>query len=237
MTENLERQIWRCVDRELSVEEQRVLLRELDRLPDGWKRLSLALLEDRTVAEACRGDDAGQPEHFVEPSKVSRSARSSGASGASLTTMALTVLMLIGASFVLGRWTVDDSGNDPSIADEAVRRAGPDDDSESTAQNDAGSVVTAAADDESPRELPQLLLELDLGAGRVESIPVSVLSADEWRRRPTAGAPPLLPSGVRQSLLQSGYAVDERQELMLFPLDDGRHLSMPVETVLVRESL
>ena len=236
MTDNLERQIWRCVDRELSAREQQALMSELDRLDGGWKRLSLALLEDRTVAEACRGNDV-QPETVTLPLEVMLSRRSAQSRRASLATTAIVLLALVGTSFVLGRWTADGSGSEPQIADKAVRPPATGDGSEATAENDPGSVVAAEADDESPLELPQLLLELDLGAGRVESIPVSVLSADEWRQLPSASTAPLLSSSVRQSLRQSGYAVDERQELMLFPLEDGRHLSMPVETVLVRDSM
>jgi hypothetical protein len=236
MTEIIERRIRRCVDRELSAEVQHTLLSELDRLADGWKRLSLALLEDRTVADVCRADQFQQPELDMEPLRVVQSSRPAQVVGASLVTTALALLAPIGTSFVLGRWTVDGSGDDIPIADEAVRPTDSGDGSQSTAESGSGSFVTTEANDESPPELLQLLLELDLGAGQVRSIPVSVLSADEWRQRATANAPPLLPSHFRQSLLQSGYAVDERKELMLFPLDDSRHLSMPVETVLVRES-
>lgn len=50
--ERLELDIQRCVDGELAEMEEVSLLRQLDHLPGGWRRLALALLEDRLFRQA-----------------------------------------------------------------------------------------------------------------------------------------------------------------------------------------
>ncbi len=66
-----ERQIQRCLDNELSPDETRLLLLQLNELPEGWKILACGFLEERSFANAVRGWDlagcAGQASVTLRP--------------------------------------------------------------------------------------------------------------------------------------------------------------------------
>lgn len=43
----------------------------------------------------------------------------------------------------------------------------------------------------------------------------------------------ILPSDVRQALSQRGYDVQQQREFVSIPLEDGRQIAVPVDTVLM----
>ena len=49
-----ERTLQRCLDGELSEDEQHLLLRQLDRSPDGWRVVALAFFEHQLWTQAGR---------------------------------------------------------------------------------------------------------------------------------------------------------------------------------------
>lgn len=195
----------RCVDGELSDIDQQALLSRLEQTPEGWRTLALAFVEQQVWGQGCRA--------LVEssPSSAQLPARGLVPAWTRWLTMAVALAMAVGLGFAAGL----QSRPGPVVADRSsggpVGEPGP-----------------------GPQRTPQPVMNLEF-VGNSESSPQMTipvfdrqdLGPDYWEEQE------LLPSDVRQALSQRGYDVRQQREFVSIPLDDGRQVAVPVDTVLM----
>lgn len=234
--ENEEQWLDRCVDGELSAAEQSALLRRLDETPEGWRKLALAFLEHQAWARGCM--TAPLPPAIAD------------APAALLTEPAMLPAVpsvwnrwwptIAVAGFLLGitlrPWlplgAQSTSRPDRSRATLGSLFPGPPRESEPGPTHQlAASDTTAETTERLPRTVVKnLRVGVPTKDGLYEvSYPVLDATAD-----PKEEPRELLPAPVIERLRTLGYAVEQQRHLYTTPLQDGRSLLVPVDTVHVR---
>ena len=202
----------RLVDGELPEAERRDLLLRLENDPEGWRRCTLAFLEDQAFRKAMAGFPF--PSSLPEPAtSISLRPRKTWTRRISV---AATVLV---ATFAAG------------FAAGGMLKASP---KVQVARADPGRV-------EAPADVPQRdeirevgsFKLVDGSAGESPSRRIPILSGpglnDQWLR----DQPPSIPDYVRGRWERRGYQVEERRRLVSVELEDGRRVSIPVDEVEV----
>jgi len=216
----------RLVDCELSLDEQRSVLRKLEAEPGGWRRCAVAFLEDqalqrqmcqRTSGSLNRPLSAVQPvlgqtpsERNAGPATVSsrrQKPTDDEYSWGKLFSLAVTILL----AFSAGWWAESSRKIDsqiPSLVDAA---------------NPARIAQTGIASPPSP----------DVGqperpyAGQYYAGQYYVDDSRVWDRES------VIPSDVRRSLQRIGADVHHQRGLIPVTLSDGRRISVPYEDVQI----
>ncbi len=201
-----ELEIQRCVDGELSDDQQRALLTRLEGTPDGWRMLALAFVENQVWGDGCRAIVG------AIPAQTAIGAQGPVRSMARWLAAAAAVVVAVGVGFAAGQhW---DSGQTGPLV--AGAGAGPGD--------------TARGDPPVPRPVMNLEFVSDEDSQPDMTIPVfdrHDLGPEYWDE------PEIVPADVRQALFRRGYDVRQQREFVSIPLSDGRQIAVPVDTVLM----
>ncbi len=192
----------RLVDGDLDESDQRDLLIRLENEPDGWRRCSLAFLEDQVWRRAIGGLGAAPAASLpVKPgSPRSRKAQYRAAIAASL----------IAATFAVGFAVGGVSRGGAPVLVATPQAHGP-------------VNPSAPGPEEGAREIGKIALSEGSGD---ETVPERVPD-ERWLQ----DLPPSVPDHVRALWERQGYQVEERRRMVSLTLQDGRRVSIPVDEV------
>jgi hypothetical protein len=226
-----ELEIQRLVDGELGLADHQALLRRLELSPGAWRRVALAFVEDRVWRTACREEDAAGASDTDAPGVRVTPVRTAAAARPRKTPRttwwpAIVASLLIGVGVGL-------------IAD-GLRR-----DPDAVVANNHGQPGSATGEGQAAGdgqangtrwETARPVLNVELAAdaiGQDQSVEVPVydpaeVRGDLWRSND------MVPERVREFLSRSGYRVEEARRVYTIPLDDGRQIAIPVDSVDVR---
>ncbi len=236
MNENLNQErLDKLVDGTLSEAERRQLLMSLDGQPDGWRRCALAFLEAQCWKEAFRGLDAPSSTSLKadtlppadrlsdsgEATLASRTARRSPWRSRAETLLAMAASFLV--VLWLGSWAQRAWRGEglPGSSGEVARTQPPR--SIPVDQSQPRPIATPAAN-------PWRVVTVSSPSnGRSVKLPAVERNRldEQWLR----SVGPAMPDEVLQALNRSGHQVEQRRELVPFPLPDGRRLVVPVDQV------
>lgn len=239
-----QRQLDRLVDGDLSEPQRRELLAQLDRAPDGWRRLALSFLEaqcwQETASALC------EPTTVAEPSSVAieRSLRSSAQPRsrvdalwkpwiAAPLAMAASFFVAFALGIVLrGAWqgrhadlTTPTAGNsDQTFANvlaehQAQARA------KAALDSELHDSDLAAADDPAAGD------GFPLDDATEIWLPVDLVNADEGL---DGNVSPAVPRPVLESLKRLGHQVQTHRSLWPVDLTNGQRALVPVDEVEIR---
>lgn len=239
-----ELQLQRCVDGELSSEEQRELFARLDRSADGWRRLALLSLEERMLSHALR---PGAMTEFVRPVAVTDTA--SARPVASRSTRRWVVRGVAGAAAVAIAWiglTLDwgglSSGPAPFDAAAVMRRESTNSD-EAVAEAAEGvqtpvSAEPVSSEVDSDRGAPVVDLQL-VGVTDTDGAPlvIPVYEQADWSRQWEAWQQQLDVSAVDLQWTEQGLAVERERTWYAIPLANQQEILVPTETVVVGSTI
>lgn len=216
--------IQRCVDGELSDEDRSQLLSRMEENESGWRDLALAFVETQVIAHACR--DVSRPAQLQKPAAAPQAARQTTAKPqrfAPATWSVTVAAAVIGVALGLlaGNRPTGDStpaGDLPEVAD-------------TQGNADQQDSLDQGLDEVVPQ--PVMNMEFADASGDASHWTLPVYDADEvgedyWLVHD------VLPEEVRQDLARRGYRLDHDREFYTIPLDDGREVAVPVDTVQVR---
>ena len=238
----LELEIQRCVDGQLSEADQQALLRRIQALPDGWRHLALAYLENQLWSQTIQKTEPITP---ASPKPAAANAtplaatssghapagrrNSVGVWGKVVSSMAAGVMagvILHGQMGTDGPGVSDRSGG----ASVAARDGFP---FEAT-----GSAPSTASPGETTSRSVQVTTVDGSGLGGARIGVTKPAPAHHAGANAAAAAQPTLVSeDLRKELQQSGYAIEEGQLYYSIPLPDGRHDIVPVNSVRVRNAI
>jgi hypothetical protein len=76
-----------------------------------------------------------------------------------------------------------------------------------------------------------------MGKQAHEPVTVPVYSPEQWGSLPEARTPIVIPDEVQRQLREQGYELDHQRQWFRAPLNDGREILVPTETVRVRSNV
>lgn len=199
----------RLVDGELSLDEQRQLLTQLDGEFSGWRRLALAFVENQALRQSCREWAAPVNEVVprVETPKAPESTRF-----ARIAVSAVALLLAFGLGGAVGRQT------SPTVV--------------ATVPMPQPSEIADAAEPEVtlPPHVDAIPVALQYADGTFsEPVNTPVVEATSPLAQPWLNGAYRLPDRVREQLRQRGQKLRERQEWVEVDLADGRRGYLPVK--------
>lgn len=201
-------EIQRCIDGELSEDQQRALLTRLEGTPDGWRRLALAFVENQVWGEGSQA--------IIDsvPNQAATRVRGAAPRLSRRLAAAAAVVIAIGVGFVAGRrWGPAVSG--PVVAG-------------------AGEASTAGDWARGDRPAPQPVMNLEFVSDSESDPDMTIPVYDRHDLGPEYwDEPEIVPADVRQALFRRGYDVSQQREFVSIPLSDGRQIAVPVDTVLM----
>jgi hypothetical protein len=208
---NLSDLIDRVVDGELSPGQLRDAVARLDASPDGWRRCALAFIEERALGELLREAD-------VRPTPLDRSTiRSRSSRVRRLALAASLIAMAFGAGW-MGHGSMS---REPLKSTEAIA---PPVVAASWEEEPAISVSPSAPVD-SPATGPSPMPDANYLASESVEIPF-----EEWLQE----LPPPISAHDEAVLEREGYRVEQRRDVVLGTLDDGRLAAVPIDEVEVK---
>ncbi len=217
----------RMVDGDLTDDEQKMLLSQIDESPGDWQRLALTYVEAQVWQSTFRqtvstADVAHVPEMPPDPA-----ARKSP--GITLAGLAVAVGLLI-SGFGIGIWVNKPAGTDresESVAiDNSAREPVSGDSMPIAPEEREARLVT------SPSNIQFVLHDGQSDEAKVLNVPVHDTSVplDEVFSTNV----PSVPEHVREMLRQTGHEVVEERGFLPVALPDGRQVVFPVNHVRVR---
>lgn len=222
----------RCIDGELSEAEQQALLRQLERNPAGWREVALGFMEHQLWSSAGHAwvHDPTAPQ--VSPRETTPVRTYAG--WLRNTALVASTLVAIGLGYVGGNrsfWS-SPSGSPSSETEMALTSSIP---------NHSGGLAStqgAVPVSHSDRRPPTSMMQVRLTSNGHESEPISLPVYDtadlprvgDWPR-------PRLTDVERQHLTDQGFQIREEPHYYTVPIDNNRHLVVPVNTVHVRQQL
>jgi len=200
--------IQRCVDGELDDESQQALLAQLEHEPGGWRSLALAFLECQVWSRELLGP-------LTAVDSVSRPSSQPRRMPVWLA-VAASALMGVGCGFLINAFS-SRPGESRPVVDSGAADTPTGHDSESSAAP----------------TIPQPVFDVELADGdesrwRLPVYRESDLTPELW------DAVELLTPEARQALSEQGYFIRDARQLYTIPLEDGRTIAVPVDTVHVR---
>jgi len=233
------RQIDRLVDGELTEAEQRELLLALDRHPDGWRRCALAFLEAqclRAELSAIRKmGDTRTDMHPTTATATSGSPKSKAwpwlvrtAAALAMAASLLVGLMLgavwqqwrTGAAFIAEQDLAGNSAGSAGFAAEQLEpfgRLAPQPHLAAPGAAQRWQTVTIALQGEADRP--------------ASSIRLPVREHNHFEETLLEELPASVPPEIWEGLESVGCRVVQHRQLLTLPLDDGRTLVLPVDSV------
>lgn len=217
-----EQQFDLLVDGELSEDDRRSLLLQLEHEPDGWRRCALAFLEAQ-----CWKAELGQMAHRAAPELVRAEAvpqveqRSQRQSWRQL----LATTLAIAASFLLTLVVVRGwSGGSSHSPDSTIVKTARD---EFPLANQA-----PLANQTAPAATPGVWETVTLAAdGQPETFRVPAIHRDTLDENLLTNVPDAISPELQRAFEQSGHRVTQRREINSVQMYDGRRLVVPVDHV------
>lgn len=221
--------IQKCVDGELTAQERSELLSKLEARGalNDWRTLALSFVENQVLGQAFRAVDSVPPRVRAAVIETPRRTRARWLGQLTSVAAALCLGMLsgVGAHFWLNR------GDAPAPSQAPLLVRG-----EQAAPPNAVSAGGLTQQPSSP--VPVMNVRLTgLGNSSTEPMSVPVYSPEQWQTLPQAYRSTGLPDDVRRFLESQGMAVDREQQWYRAPLQDGREILVPMETVRVRQAV
>jgi len=208
----------RIVDGGLSPRELRAAVARLDASPDHWRRCALAFIEARTLGEVLRESDEARPSsREVIPIRRNTVVVRRLAYAASLAAMALG-LGWFGAGHGVGGHGA--AGVDTGTVSVSTTRPSHRSEAPGVERGTVPSAHVLGAGLPTPPEPPTegLIAEEQ-----------TTMAFEDWLR----DQPPPISSYEQAALEREGYRVEQRREIVLGTLDDGRLAAVPVDEVQV----
>lgn len=257
--DQLQRELDRLVDGELSPQRQQALLRHLDQVEDGWRRCALAFVESqvwRQEFDRLSGDEPAHPP-ATAPAAVSTSSGTPAEDGTHAASLApwqrrVFTLMSMAASFVvaflLGFAVHRNDSGDTQVVEHSQSPA-----EHGRTEHDPTEHGLAVAEHQSPAvpgiTVPNSLATIpgpfgqspswghvrlmvnDDGTWQPVNLPaIDGVDAEQW----LSAQPSAVPEQWRQDLQRQGHTVQTQRQLVPLDLGDGRRLVVPVENVEVQ---
>jgi len=216
------------VDDELTESERRELLGRLDRMPDGWRRCALAFLEAQCWKKEGQAiiRDGARPVQRAEPDAVAVPARNRWAFGwRTLLAMAACFLAALGLGLAIGG---RGGRSGPTASQVATTQAKPPMPSEAKVSTDVHQPQPSGP------AWRMVTLATDRGGGAGPAIHLPAVERDQLDRDWLTSLPLAMPAEVVKMLEASGLEVRQSRRLVPVPMQDGRHLIVPLDQVELR---
>ncbi len=206
------------VDGELSEDQRRELLTQLDDTPDGWRRCAMSFLEAQTWRQdlgALATDATGEsPEpRSVAPRRPGR----------------VWTALAMAASFLLALWL-------GMLLKDALRSGGPlptqiaEVPLEPTEPAPAPSVQSDSRPDSPTAPWQTVTLAVDDGPdGERRTIELPAVERNNLADAGLESLPAAIPPEILKALRSTGHQVRQSRQLLPVPLQDGRRLVVPVD--------
>jgi hypothetical protein len=227
----------RIVDGELNPAELRAAMKQLEQMPDGWKRCTLAFLEAQCWRDSIPPMD-GSERLLARLGPVPRPVASAGSAWRRPWLRGSIAAAIALASFSLG-WLGRAARVSLPVEHEMIAAAAAPT-SAAALEGDAAPPIRPVSHDagderfletsyDVPRPVMRLLIDSDRGNADVPILAGPGIDDDWIKRQP----PPV--SEHRQAVLeQRGYQVDQRRQLLTTTLADGRRVAVPIDQVQIR---
>jgi hypothetical protein len=215
---NPEAQLDRLVDGELSEDDRRSLLLQLDHEPEGWRRCALAFLEAQCWKQelGLMARTPSKAEAASEPAvPAAPAARWSAWRRQLATVLSMAACFLIALALVIGlRGGVAGSGHGPGSPVREVTNEFPL--NPSAQAQDKYEFVKVSAD--SPN-------------GPTETLNIPAVRRDSFDRSMLERFPAAIPPDVQRTLEQAGYQIRQDREVVPVQMNNGERLMVPVNNV------
>ena len=209
----------RLVDGELSDEQRREMLLQLERQPEGWRRCAMAFLEAQSWRQELgamarpASDAASRPAPAARAQRPLPWWRRHGPMVLAAAASFLLAFWVSNASRTFWQGNVGGSRPEPQIA----AKAGP---------SEPGVEQPAA---------PWRMVTFDVpDGGGVRNVRLPAVEQDRLDDAWLRSVPGPIPNDLRRALERTGHQVSESRRLMPVPMQDGRRLVVPVDQVEVR---
>lgn len=244
-----DRNLERFIDGELSFAEQRALLRRVELMPDGWRRLALGLLEDQAFRHELQRQPARNSRQDVSPPTLLPAVAIPSRRDVWAGRLTIAVMCLL--CFAAGhQWKLSREAGPARVGPEASSRQVADVPRPSStpvmeSPITAPEVTDSGVTDDDVDDAPQLLAT----AGEASSLATMKVVFPDW---PDDGQPvevpvvessdedavawleqSAVPEDVRQQWEAAGYLIHEERKYVPVPLKDGRQGIAPVSDVVV----
>lgn len=225
-----ERTLQRCLDGELSEDEQHALLRQLDRSPDGWRMVALAFFEHQLWTQAGRDYIYEPPAPVVVPVDPEPETRRDH-SWIRHTMLAACTLMAVGLGYLGGTQRFWPGGSSPGISPSMALAPEP-------LPSEELPVVTKPAPIPSARRRTVPFTHVRVMPSGENSQPITLPVYDvEDMDRLAPIAQPQLSAEVLQNLRDRGIQVEQESHYYPVPNSHNRKLVVPVNTIQFRQPL
>ncbi len=240
----------RCVDGELTDAEEIALLRRLEHDPPQWRRLALAFIEDRQFSRSMCHHGSMYHHSSAAPVSVANLPVTAGPQTltahkpratsllqlASVLALSLTLGVALGLAWV--QWPGRTGAQRPVVVldepDAVPQPPAPPPPVplprplHAPPRPAAQGTVSLVAN-----KHPRPDYELDIPVSGAESVRVPVY--DPHHMTPEMfTSKPVISAEIQDQLRQRGYAVDQQRQYLMIPLQDGRRVLVPHDTVKVR---
>ena len=225
-----ERTLQRCLDGELSEDEQHALLRQLDRSPDGWRVVALAFFEHQLWTQAGRDYIYEPPAPVVAPADPEPETRRDH-SWLRHTALAACTLIAVGLGYLGGTqryWPGHSSSeSSPSMAHTEVHLPSVEENKESEQ-----ALVLPPRKKPAPVQFVRVMPSNENG----QPIMLPVYDAEVLNQLGPLTQPQLSTEDL-QNLRDQGVQVEQESHLYEMPNSQNRKLVVPVNTIQFRQPL
>ncbi|MFO1008333.1 MAG: hypothetical protein U0929_20405 [Planctomycetaceae bacterium] len=224
-----ERTLQRCLDGELSEDEQHALLRQLDRSPDGWRVVALAFFEHQLWTQAGRDYIYEPPPPVVAPADPEPETRRDH-SWLRHTALAACTLIAVGLGYLGGtqRFWPGGSSSTPSPS----MALAPQPDSMFEKDRSKQPIVQAPRKRWPPAQYVRVMPSDE------NSRSFSVPAYDAEALKQIGSLPqPQLSEEAMQNLRDQGFQVEQESHLYEMPNTQNRKLVVPFNTIQFRQPL
>ncbi len=226
-----ERTLQRCVDGELSEAEQQALLLQLDRSPEGWRKVALAFIEHQLWSQAGRDFVHEPPLPLAAPADPEPETRRDH-SWLRHTMLAACTLIAVGLGY-LGGTQRDWLGGFSSAS-----TSPPMDNSTAAVEQTHPVNITKPVPTRPARRglAPVMQVQVLPSGENGQPIMLPVYDADELLRHGPLDQP-LLSAEVLQNLRDQGVQIEQESHLYQMPNSQNRKLVVPVNTIQFHQPL
>ena len=213
----------RFVDGELSLPERQAVLARLDQHPQQWRRLALAYVEMQIWEEGfCTAD--GEAARFAAKATAARAP-----AWQPRTVLAMATSLLVACA--LGTWIGTAWRSLPSAAPQVAEGEAP----EAKVQPSGDLVQDESSAPQSDTAFRMLRLRFDeVAEGSARTLDVPLIDSSQLRSGSYRYPAPAVPREVHDTLLGSGYQVNQSREFVPLRLEGGQQIMLPIDTVQVR---
>ena len=224
-----ERTLQRCLDGELSEDEQHALLRQLDQSPNGWRVVALAFFEHQLWTQAGRDYIHEPPPPVVAPADPEPQTRRDY-SWFRHTALAACTLIAVGLGYLGGTQRYWPGGTSPTTSPPMALAPQP----ASMLEQDRSKPPLAPV----PRKRLPPSQFVRVMPPDENSQPITLPAYDAEVLRQHGPLPqPQLPAEFLQSLRDQGVQVEQESHLYRMPNSQNRNLVVPVNTIQFRQPL